>query len=80
MSLIGRLKLTSHDSHLISQLFLSIHNLYTLHDISVYAYFLISSWEWLNLCLIDGFKGWANVILRDGWKCAFRRVPSVYFT
>ena len=27
---------------------------------------------------IDGFKGWANVILRDGWKCAFRCVPSVY--
>lgn len=71
---------TSHDSHLVSQLFLSIHNLYTLHDISVYVYFLISSWEWLNLRLIDGFKGWANVVLRDGWKCAFTRVPSVYFT
>jgi hypothetical protein len=41
----SRLKLTSHDLYLISQLFLSIHNLYTLHDISVYVYFLISLWE-----------------------------------
>jgi hypothetical protein len=24
---------------------------------------------------IDGFKGWGNVIIRDGWKCKFQQVP-----
>ena len=36
--------------------------------------------EWLNSRLTDGFKGWAKVILHDGWKCAFSFIPSVYFT
>ena len=77
---LGRLKLTSHNSHLLSQLFLFIHNLYTLYNISVLVYILVSSWEWLISRLIDGFKGWANVILRDGWKCAFTHFPIIYFT
>jgi hypothetical protein len=21
--------------------------------------------------LEDGFKGWGNMVLRDGWKCSF---------
>jgi hypothetical protein len=46
----------------------------------VYVYFEISSHKRLNSRSIDGFKGWGRLILRDGWKCTFACVPSVYFT
>ena len=41
--------------------------------------FVITLRKVSNVHIIDGFKGWAKVILHDGWKCTFKCVPSVCF-
>jgi hypothetical protein len=58
----------SHPDSVIVQLLINFHDLYTLHDLQVYA-----SPLWVRVFSharpTDGFKGWLKVIYHDGWKC-----------
>lgn len=57
-----------HPDNIIVQVLLHIHNLYTLHDLPVYA-LLLWIWEFSHARPTDGFKGWLKMIYNDGWKC-----------
>lgn len=53
------------------KLFLVIRHLYAVYDLSMYVSPLREI-IFVQLTIVsstDGFKGWAKMVLRDGWKC-----------